>query len=142
MRDRTRRYLLGHRMAEADWRLFPTLIRFDAVYHGHFKCYVRRIVDYTNRGITSAICINTTSWPNGELRPYQTPLRHDAAARQSNADRTDRTALELTAPHGREAPRVTGATVYAFTKTPINGRFEGLGERKSLTKPVFVRIST
>jgi putative glutathione S-transferase len=42
------RYLLGQRMTEADWRLFPTLIRFDAVYHGHFKCNVRRIVDYPN----------------------------------------------------------------------------------------------
>ncbi len=41
-----RRYLLGERLTEADWRLFPTLIRFDAVYHGHFKCNLRRIVDY------------------------------------------------------------------------------------------------
>ena len=42
------RYLLGDVMTEADWRLFPTLIRFDAVYHGHFKCNLRRIVDYSN----------------------------------------------------------------------------------------------
>ena len=42
------RYLFGNRMVEADWRLFCTLIRFDAVYHGHFKCNVRRIVDYPN----------------------------------------------------------------------------------------------
>ncbi len=42
------RYLFGNRMTEADWRLFPTLIRFDAVYHGHFKCNLRRIVDYPN----------------------------------------------------------------------------------------------
>jgi glutathionyl-hydroquinone reductase len=44
----TRRYLFGHRIAEADWRLFCTLIRFDAVYHGHFKCNIRRILDYHN----------------------------------------------------------------------------------------------
>jgi len=44
----TRRYLLGDRIVETDWRLFCTLIRFDAVYHGHFKCNVRRIVDYPN----------------------------------------------------------------------------------------------
>ncbi|QYM80139.1 glutathione S-transferase family protein [Horticoccus luteus] len=44
----TRRYLLGRRIVEADWRLFCTLVRFDAVYHGHFKCNVRRIVDYPN----------------------------------------------------------------------------------------------
>lgn len=41
-----RRYLFGARIVEADWRLFCTLIRFDAVYHGHFKCNLRRIVDY------------------------------------------------------------------------------------------------
>lgn len=43
-----RRYLFGHSFVETDWRLFCTLIRFDAVYHGHFKCNVRRIVDYPN----------------------------------------------------------------------------------------------
>ncbi len=42
------RYLFGGRIVEADWRLFCTLVRFDAVYHGHFKCNVRRIVDYPN----------------------------------------------------------------------------------------------
>jgi putative glutathione S-transferase len=43
-----RRYLLGDRIVEADWRLFCTLVRFDTVYHGHFKCNIRRIVDYPN----------------------------------------------------------------------------------------------
>lgn len=41
-----RRWLLGDRITEADWRLWTTLLRFDAVYHGHFKCNRRRIVDY------------------------------------------------------------------------------------------------
>lgn len=40
------RYLVGDTLTEADWRLFTTLLRFDAVYHGHFKCNRRRIVDY------------------------------------------------------------------------------------------------
>jgi glutathionyl-hydroquinone reductase len=44
----TRRYLFGANPVEADWRLFCTLIRFDAVYHGHFKCNLRRIIDYPN----------------------------------------------------------------------------------------------
>jgi putative glutathione S-transferase len=43
-----RRYLCGSTVTEADWRLFPTLIRFDAVYVGHFKCNLRRIEDYPN----------------------------------------------------------------------------------------------
>ncbi|MBM3106035.1 glutathione S-transferase family protein [Pseudomonas sp. V1] len=43
-----RRYLTGEYLTEADWRLFTTLIRFDAVYHGHFKCNLRRLADYPN----------------------------------------------------------------------------------------------
>jgi len=42
------RYLIGSRLTEADWRLFTTLIRFDVVYYSHFKCNLRRIVDYPN----------------------------------------------------------------------------------------------
>ncbi|MEX0707628.1 MAG: glutathione S-transferase family protein [Woeseia sp.] len=44
----SRRYLAGDRITEADWRLFTTLLRFDPVYVGHFKCNRRRIVDYPN----------------------------------------------------------------------------------------------
>ena len=40
------RYLVGDRITEADWRLFTTLVRFDAVYYGHFKCNRRRLIDY------------------------------------------------------------------------------------------------
>jgi len=42
------RYLLGDFLTEADWRLFPTLLRFDLVYYSHFKCNFRRIIDYPN----------------------------------------------------------------------------------------------
>jgi putative glutathione S-transferase len=42
------RYLAGSDLTEADWRLFPTIVRFDAVYYSHFKCNLRRIVDYPN----------------------------------------------------------------------------------------------
>lgn len=42
----SQRYLVGNRLTEADWRLFTTLVRFDAVYVGHFKCNLRRIEDY------------------------------------------------------------------------------------------------
>jgi putative glutathione S-transferase len=43
-----KRYLFGNRIVEADWRLFCTLVRFDVVYYGHFKCNLRRIIDYPN----------------------------------------------------------------------------------------------
>ncbi|MEO1678916.1 MAG: glutathione S-transferase family protein [Pseudomonadota bacterium] len=44
----TNRYLAGARVTEADWRVLPTLLRFDPVYHGHFKCNRARVVDYPN----------------------------------------------------------------------------------------------
>src|SRR4030095_146870 len=42
------RYLAGERISEADWRAFPTLLRFDLVYYSHFKCNLKRIQDYAN----------------------------------------------------------------------------------------------
>ncbi len=42
------RYLCGNRLTEADWRLFTTLVRFDSVYFSHFKCNLKRLVDYPN----------------------------------------------------------------------------------------------
>ncbi len=44
----TQRYLFGSQPVETDWRFFVTLVRFDAVYYGHFKCNLRRIADYPN----------------------------------------------------------------------------------------------
>ena len=44
----SRRYLFGDQPVETDWRLFTTLVRFDAVYSGHFKCNLHRLVDYPN----------------------------------------------------------------------------------------------
>jgi putative glutathione S-transferase len=43
-----RQYLMGDTITEADWRLFTTLLRFDSVYYSHFKCNVRRLIDYPN----------------------------------------------------------------------------------------------
>jgi len=43
-----RRYLMGERVTEADWRLLPTLIRFDPVYHGHFKCNRAKLIEFPN----------------------------------------------------------------------------------------------
>lgn len=55
-----KRYLIGDRITEADWRLFTTLIRFDEVYYGHFKCNKKRIEDYPN---LSAYRRELYQWP-------------------------------------------------------------------------------
>jgi putative glutathione S-transferase len=54
------RYLCGAPITEADWRLFTTLIRFDAVYFGHFKCNLKRLVDYPS---LSAYTRELYQWP-------------------------------------------------------------------------------
>ena len=42
------KYLIGDEITESDWRLLPTLLRFDSVYHGHFKCNKKKIKEYDN----------------------------------------------------------------------------------------------
>jgi len=98
------RYLFGNRVVEADWRLFCTLIRFDPVYHGHFKCNIHRIVDYRS------------------MQGYLMDLyQHSGIAETVNFDHIKRhyymthteinptrivplgPIMNLTAPHGREA---------------------------------------
>lgn len=54
------RYLVGKQLTEADWRLFVTLLRFDAVYVGHFKCNKKRIIDYPN---LSNYLLELYQWP-------------------------------------------------------------------------------
>jgi putative glutathione S-transferase len=97
------RYLFGDRHTEADWRLFTTLVRFDAVYVGHFKCNLRRIADYRHL--------------SGYLRDlYQTPgiaetvnMQHIKGHYYESHKTINPTgivpagpALDLEAPHGRD----------------------------------------
>lgn len=96
------RYTCGYTLTEADWRLFTTLVRFDAVYVGHFKCNLRRIADYPNL--------------SGFLRElYQVPgaaetvdFRHIKGHYYQSHDMINPTGivpkgpiLDLEAPHGR-----------------------------------------
>ena len=68
------RYVAGARMTEADWRLFPTLVRFDAVYYSHFKCNLRRIVDYPQ-----SVELSARSLPDARRRRDRQPRPHQAA---------------------------------------------------------------
>tara|TARA_R110000868_G_scaffold69764_1_gene205064 strand:- start:46399 stop:47430 length:1032 start_codon:yes stop_codon:yes gene_type:complete len=99
------RYLAGDRVTEADWRLFTTLIRFDKVYHTHFKCNFKRIVDYPNiwdyvrelyqwPGVAATVnfdhIIRHYYYSHDTINPYRIlPITPD---------------LDLWAPHGRERP--------------------------------------
>jgi len=98
------RYLIGDRITEADWRLFTTLVRFDPVYVGHFKCNLHRIADYPNL--------------SGYLRElYQVPgvadtvnmmhIKHHYYGSHTTINPTGIVPvgpeLDLDRPHGREA---------------------------------------
>lgn len=97
-----RRYLLGPRLTEADVRLFTTLIRFDAVYVGHFKCNLRRIVDYPNLagyvrdvyqvpGVGGTVCIDHIKRHYYESHPTVNPTGIVPVG----------PILDFTLPHGR-----------------------------------------
>lgn len=100
----TQRYLTGDRVTEADWRLFPTLIRFDSVYHLHFKCNRRRIVDYPNLW---AYTRDLYQWPGvAETVHLDHIVRHYHFSHDTiNPNRIlpINPVLDLTAPHGRES---------------------------------------
>ncbi|WP_281824139.1 glutathione S-transferase family protein [Jannaschia rubra] len=98
------RYLVGDRLTEADWRLFTTLVRFDTVYYGHFKCNRRRIVDYPNLwaytrelfqhpGVAGTVDLDHISrhyhFSHDTINPHRiVPVGPD---------------IDWTAPHGRDA---------------------------------------
>jgi putative glutathione S-transferase len=106
------RYLFGNRIVEADWRLFCTLVRFDVVYYGHFKCNLRRIVDYPNLqgylmdlyqhpGIADTVNFDHIKrhyyMTHEEINPTRiVPLGPIVRLRESVQCR-----LDLTRPHGR-----------------------------------------
>jgi glutathionyl-hydroquinone reductase len=97
------RYLFGVRPVETDWRFFVTLVRFDSVYFGHFKCNLRRIVDYPNlsgylRDLYQIDGVSETVDFDQIKRHYY--ITHD----DINPTRIVPIGplLDLTAPHGRQ----------------------------------------
>ena len=96
------RYLCGDRVTEADWRLFPTLLRFDPVYVGHFKCNIRCLREYPNLwGYTRELY----QWPGitDTINMPQTKEHYYASHRQVNPTGIVPLGPEVdfTAPHGR-----------------------------------------
>ena len=96
------RYLVGERITEADWRLYTTLVRFDPVYFGHFKCNLRRIADYPNlRGYLRELyqrpgIAGTTDLDLIKRHYYGSMLRINPTSIVPKGP-----AFDLNAPHGR-----------------------------------------
>ncbi|GAB4191396.1 MAG: glutathione S-transferase family protein [Wenzhouxiangellaceae bacterium] len=97
------RYLCGDRLTEADWRLFVTLIRFDAVYVGHFKCNIRRLQDYPN---LSNYTRELYQWPGISETVDLTAYKQHYYRSHDKVNPTGIVpigpALDLTVPHDRE----------------------------------------
>ena len=98
------RYLLGDQLTEADWRLFPTLVRFDAAYYGAFKCNIRRLMDYPNlwaytRELYQTPCIARTVDTDIYKRGYYSPspLRNPLGIIPKGP------IIDFRVPHGRAA---------------------------------------
>jgi putative glutathione S-transferase len=98
----TRRYLAGERITEADWRLFTTLVRFDAVYHGHFKCNLRHVYEYPHLW---AYVRELYQWPGiaATVRLDEIKQHYYASHRTINPSGIVPLGpvLDFTAPHGR-----------------------------------------
>jgi putative glutathione S-transferase len=99
-----RRYLAGDRATEADWRLFTTLLRFDPVYHGHFKCNLRRLVDYPNLW---AYTRELYQWPGVAETVDFVHIKGHYYASHGTINPTGIVpmgpVIDFAAPHGREA---------------------------------------
>ena len=98
------RYLMGDRITEADWRLFTTLLRFDPVYHGHFKCNLRRLVDYPQLW---AYTRELYQWPGIAETVDFAHIKGHYYASHGTINPTGIVPmgplLDFTVPHGREA---------------------------------------
>ena len=105
-----RRYLFGDRIVETDWRLFTTLVRFDAVYHGHFKCNLRRLIDYSN---LHAYARDLFQVPGIAATVHFDHIKNHYYQSHKMINPTGIVpigpALDFSAPHGRERLSTTGA---------------------------------
>ena len=102
-RLKDRRFLMGPEPTEADWRLFTTLIRFDPVYVGHFKCNIRRLADYPN---LFAYTRDLYQWPGVRATVSFGHIKRHYYTSHTAINPTGIVpvgpAIDLEAPHGRD----------------------------------------
>lgn len=105
-----RRFLMGPEPTEADWRLFTTLVRFDPVYVGHFKCNIRRLVDYPN---LFAYARDLYQWRGVRETVNFDHIKRHYYMSHASVNPTGIVpagpAVDFEAPHGRDASRDRGA---------------------------------
>jgi glutathionyl-hydroquinone reductase len=103
-----RRFLMGPEPTEADWRLFTTLIRFDPVYVGHFKCNIRRLVDYPN---LFAYTRDLYQWPGVRATVNFDHIKRHYYMSHTSINTTGIVpvgpAIDFEAPHGRQEVAAT-----------------------------------
>lgn len=108
------RYLCGEQVTEADWRLLTTLLRFDSVYVGHFKCNLRRLVDYPNLW---GYARELYQWPGVRDTVNFTHIKRHYYQSHESIDPTRIVPigplLDFEAPHGRDRQRFYGSSVPA-----------------------------
>lgn len=96
------RYLLGDRLTEADWRLFPTLARFDVAYYGAFKCNLRRLIDFPNLWPYARELYQTPGIADTvELDIYKRGYFSKSDLRNPHGIVPKGPAIDFSAPHGR-----------------------------------------
>ena len=100
------RYLLGDRLTEADWRLFPTLVRFDVAYHGAFKCNIRRLADYPNLfGFARELYQMPGIAKTVDFEVYKRGYYSPSPARNPFGIVPKGPFVDFSAPHSRDGPR-------------------------------------
>jgi putative glutathione S-transferase len=105
-----RRYLCGERLTLADWRLFPTLVRFDVAYVGAFKCNLRRLVDYPNLwGYARELYQMPGIAATVDLEAYKRGYYSRSAQRNPLGIVPKGPLIDFATPHGREALRTRAA---------------------------------
>ncbi len=97
-------YLVGVRPSEADWRLLTTLVGFDAVYHGHFTCNRRRLIDYPNLWAYTRVLFQVPGVAE-TVKMDHIKLHYYGSHRGINPTGIipQDPELDFTAPHGRSA---------------------------------------
>ena len=134
------RYLCGDTLTEADICLFTTLARFDLVYHTHFKCNVKRIIDYPNLwGHTRENLSNPWRVRGHRLPSHHPPLLPQSRKREPEGDRAARTHAGVAfAPRPRESLALEGVKGLSAGRRPLRSHSHPFGRIAPRSNPIHI----